>query len=608
MIFKFFRVLSFVLVLALLQSCSLVPAGLPNGQSVNNPPTATPAPFVAETDGPPSFSAVLAAPDIVALSWTTVADAVGYKLQIVFNGLDPLTIAYLPKAATSFTHYLAPESSMLTYRLQTITASGPAGASSLQIATQGHAPNPLAVQAAFSGTGTASAVIGPAGGTLETTDARGVIYTLVIPPQALDADLEIKMTPVSTIDGWPLDGHLLGGVRLEPEGWLLNELAYLTIRVPAAQAPKLTTVGFAFTGTGEEFHLTQAYPGLSPLSRAGTGGSRLARPASLLGAGVFNLPIMELRTAGLGATGASAAAALALKNAPTDSRDAADQKAALADVEDILTPLPDLRTPAQKIETATDNLMNQILNDVHDCYDFKRAVGAFQAWESKMSGYGDASLYGGARDTLLQQLADKALETIESSSAECVKAPKGVVPASIPCAERLTRDIESGSTPFYAELQNTMTKTPGMTGRLSAAAADAKKCPHSYGVNSASTMGLRWTSACIPSLDRPYHVAWIGLNSNGEWWLFPSDPFSGRLEGQSQLDVGGGATGSLVYTGTYEIKVTKEDIRGYPVAMDANLSYSVTTTMCTGSACTSFTDTGTDTIPLLVNKQRCPIP
>ena len=606
MISKIFRTLNAVFVLALLPACSLMPAGLPNGQNNNSAPTATPAPFVAETGGPSGFSAVLAAPDIVAFTWETVAEAVGYKLQIVFPGLDPLTIAYLPKDATAFTHYLAPEAKLLTYRLQTITADGPAGASSLQIATQVHAPNPLAVQAAFSEGGTVSAVIGPAGGTLETTDARGVTYTLVIPPQALDGDLEIKMTPVSTIDAWPLDGHLLGGVRLEPEGWLLNELAYLTIRVPAAQVAKLPTVGFAFAGSGAEFHLTQAYAGVSPLSSAGTGGSRRASPVALLAAGSYNLPVMELRSTGLGATGADAAAALALNNAPTDSRDAADQKAAVTDV--VLDELESLQSPAQMSELAFTNLMDQILNNIEDCYDFKRAVGVFHNWENTSTRRGeDPGTYRGNRETLLEQLAEQALKTIERAGDECVKAEKGVVPASIPCAEKLSNEIQSGSTPFYAELGSTMENTPGMTTRLGAASSKTGKCPHSFRVNSASSGGVHWTSSCIPSLDRPYYVAWTGMNIHGNWSLFPSDPFNGRVEGEEHANVFG-STIDRAYTGTYKIVVIKKDSRGYPVTMDAKLTESATTTTCSGGVCSTSTNDSTDTIPLIVNPDRCPIP
>src|SRR3990172_8668954 len=122
---KFLRVINTFLVLAVLQACTLAPAVLPDGQNSNDPATVTHEPFVAETDGPPGFGAALSAPDIVLLTWEPVAEAVGYKLQIVFAGLDPLTIAYLPQEATSFVHLLAAEASLLTYRLQTVTSRAP---------------------------------------------------------------------------------------------------------------------------------------------------------------------------------------------------------------------------------------------------------------------------------------------------------------------------------------------------------------------------------------------------------------------------------------------------------------------------------------------------
>ena len=154
MISRFLRVLNVIMVLAALQACSQAPAAPALGLGATNPATtslpatnpattnpvvtnpattslpvtnlatATSVPFVAETAGPAGFSASLAAPDLVLLKWEAAPDAVGYKLQMVISGMDPLTIAYLPKDATRFEHYLAPESSLLTYRLQTLTASG----------------------------------------------------------------------------------------------------------------------------------------------------------------------------------------------------------------------------------------------------------------------------------------------------------------------------------------------------------------------------------------------------------------------------------------------------------------------------------------------------
>jgi hypothetical protein len=613
MISRFIRILNAVLILAVLQACSLMPTGLPGGKDTAVPATATATPFVAEIAGPPEFSATLAAPDIVSLTWKAAPDAVGYKLQILPGGLDPLTIAYLPKTATHFEHALAPESSTLTYRLQTITATGPAGASSLQIATQGHTPNPLTTQAVFSTTEVASAMIGPAGGTIETTDARGVVYTLVIPPQALNTDLKITMTPVSKVGGWPLDGGLLGAVRLEPEGWLLNEVAYLTIRLPAAHPSKLATVGFAFNGSGEEFHLAPATTGTSPLARLGSSGGRMDSPTLRQDAGTFNMPVIQLRTSGIGGSSAASAEAQAANHAPTSSSDAADQKAAAAAAaEDDLAPL---FTDAQYAEVITGDLLTQIHFNVKDCYDFKRAAGAFQAWEAKTANLEDGGYSSSAREAIINELAQKAVETIEKAGEECRGAEPGVVPASIPCAEKLTKDIQSahttpGSNPLYSELSDAIGKDTDLQDRFTAADPShmASKCPHSFGVNTGGSLGYRWTSSCIPSLDRPYQLTFKGSNSIGEWRMFPSSPFGGKVEGQTVSDVGG-TTMTDVFNGTYKITVLKKDVRGYPLTMDADLTLpDTTTTYCTGGVCTSFTHDATDTIPLIVNSQRCPLP
>jgi hypothetical protein len=611
MLSKSLQFINTLLVLAVLTACSLAPAAPAQGQGASIPPTATPAPFVAETAGPAGFSATLAAPDIVQLTWQAVPDAVGYKLQIVPSGLDPLTIAYLPKKATRFKHYLAPESSLLTYRLQTVTASGPAGASSLQITTQGHASNPLTTQAVFADSGAASAVIGPTGGTLETTDARGVIYTLVIPPQALDTDLKITMTPVSTVGGWPLDGKFLGAVKLEPEGWLLNEVAFLTIRLPAAPKPGLSTVGFAFNGSGEEFHLTPANAGPSPIASSGTGGGHRASPVLRQDAGTFNLPVIQLRSSGVGAASAASAAALAEKNAPTGNSDAVDQKAAAAAAtEDELAPL---FTNAQLADVITGNLLTQVHFGVKDCYDFKRAVASFHSWDAEIAKLGDAGTYSNMRDGVINELAQKAVETIEKATDECVKADKGVVPASIPCAEKLTRDIQTahttGSNPFYSELSDAITKDPALKGRFTAADPNhtSVQCPHSFGVNEAASLDYHWTSSCIPSLDRPYQVAWVGPALNGIYRLYPNDPFSGRMDGQSITNVGG-ATISIVYEGTYTIETLQTDSRGYPLGLDAHLTYKQTITACAGGICNTATEDGKHQIPLIVHSDRCPIP
>ena len=80
-------------------------------------------------------------------------------------------------------------------------------------------------------------------------------YTLNIPAGALSADTEIRMTAVTAIQDWPLDGDAIGGVRLEPEGLVLNDVAILTIGIPFDVNPDLALVGFEFQADGQEFHL-----------------------------------------------------------------------------------------------------------------------------------------------------------------------------------------------------------------------------------------------------------------------------------------------------------------------------------------------------------------
>ncbi len=59
-------------------------------------------------------------------------------------------------------------------------------------------------------------VIGPKGGELTVTGSNGVVYTLVVPPDALRMDVPIKLRAISALSGLPLSGGLLAGVIIEP--------------------------------------------------------------------------------------------------------------------------------------------------------------------------------------------------------------------------------------------------------------------------------------------------------------------------------------------------------------------------------------------------------
>jgi hypothetical protein len=100
-------------------------------------------------------------------------------------------------------------------------------------------------------------VIGPAGGSVETTDAAGTRYRLTIPTGALMAATEIVAVPITAVTGLPKEAAVAGGVHLLPEGltfWAPAELAITLASVrPGGVLP------FAYAGDLTEPH---GYPGL----------------------------------------------------------------------------------------------------------------------------------------------------------------------------------------------------------------------------------------------------------------------------------------------------------------------------------------------------------
>src|SRR5262245_7018422 len=104
------------------------------------------------------------------------------------------------------------------------------------------------------------AAIGPEGGTLSATAADGTRFELTVPADALDFTETITMTPVLRAESLPLSGGLVGAVDLEPAGLTFYQPATLKI-TPAALAPGFKTIGFAYNGTGEQFHLRPLAPG-----------------------------------------------------------------------------------------------------------------------------------------------------------------------------------------------------------------------------------------------------------------------------------------------------------------------------------------------------------
>ncbi|NNE18185.1 MAG: hypothetical protein HKN10_06885, partial [Myxococcales bacterium] len=104
----------------------------------------------------------------------------------------------------------------------------------------------------------ASALIGPEGGSVEATGADGTRYTLTIPADALIAETEIALTPITAIDDLPMSGGLVGAVHFEPSGLELFRAASLTVEL--ASAPVLGSeelfAGFVYDGDGKNLALS----------------------------------------------------------------------------------------------------------------------------------------------------------------------------------------------------------------------------------------------------------------------------------------------------------------------------------------------------------------
>src|SRR5215207_5556861 len=135
---------------------------------------------------------------------------------------------------------------------------------------------------------TATGKITPAGGSLSLASADGSTFRLEIPPNALQANTEITMTAVKTIDGAPLDKNTPAAIQLEPSGLFFNEVVTLTI-VPAREIPVKEQIIFGYEGDCKDYHLAMIDPKskdvkirLTEFSGAGVGsGTDVAWAANL---------------------------------------------------------------------------------------------------------------------------------------------------------------------------------------------------------------------------------------------------------------------------------------------------------------------------------------
>ncbi|PYS71292.1 MAG: hypothetical protein DMF69_10850 [Acidobacteria bacterium] len=117
----------------------------------------------------------------------------------------------------------------------------------------------LDVQVQLDNTQTATNKISNDGGSVSLTTADGSSFTLDVPANALEAETEIRMTAVKSLDGAPLANNTPTAVQLEPSGLFFKEMATLTI-VPAKEIPAKEQIIFGYEGDGRDYHLAVVDP------------------------------------------------------------------------------------------------------------------------------------------------------------------------------------------------------------------------------------------------------------------------------------------------------------------------------------------------------------
>ncbi|MBN1610775.1 MAG: hypothetical protein JW940_29360 [Polyangiaceae bacterium] len=125
------------------------------------------------------------------------------------------------------------------------TGDGAAGA---------NAADPVDVTVELDEARAVSATITRDGGTINAVAVDGTQLSLTIPQNALLSPERVTLTPLAAIDDLPFSGGLVAAAHFEPEGLVLLEAATLTLTLPSAPSES-DSVGFAYHGLGEDFHL-----------------------------------------------------------------------------------------------------------------------------------------------------------------------------------------------------------------------------------------------------------------------------------------------------------------------------------------------------------------
>jgi len=507
-------------------------------------------------NGPKNFSAELSAPDVVALKWDAVEGATGYILELSIDNGESVQFVVLPPDRTSYEDLSAPEKSKLTYQVQAVTKSGPAGKSQVSIVTDVRKPNPLTVKPEYDKKKTIAKTVGVEGGTLSLVDSNKVEYTLDIPQGAVSADTEIHMTAVTSVKDWPLDGNQIGAVHLEPEGLVLNDVAILTIGIPMDVNPDLALAGFAFQGDGQEFHLQLSEQEKSLTNNLPLRNIHLASPVFQQSKHIIRLPVGELNVRGVGQASPTNVSKLLKDHAPTGAGDALEQEWAAEDiVEEELTPLDNsIKGVEDPARAKAFDLIKGFYN-AENCTQLDSQIALFQIWMNSRA-------YVGLRDDersrdtrqVWDELADKAKEILEKASTACEKSSGsgGSAPTVSPCAkallEKITTPLQTGSG-FWDVLKDKMANKLS-DSELQSIKDNLEKCmPKAY-LMSGSHFGLAGTACDITkpfTLKGLVTMDFTPANASSGTFTYEKGPFN--ASGGGTYTIGGGSMTFVVSSG-----------------------------------------------------------
>lgn len=483
---------------------------------------------------PANFTAVLTSPDVVMLTWDAVEGATGYILELSIDKGDSFTIVALPPERTSYEDLTAPEKGDLTYQVQAVTESGPAGKSQVSIETGERQPNPLTVTPEYDEKNATTTVIGAQGGTASLIDSKGVEFTLSIPEGALSADTEIRMTAVTAVQDWPLDGNQLGAVRLEPEGLVLNDAAILTIAIPVEIDPDLSIVGFEFQVDGQEFHLQRSEEENGLTDILPSTGAHLASLSFQQPKRRIVLPVMELKVNGVGQATGENAANIVKDNAPSDSGAALEQKQAAENaVDGELTPLKGFSDPV--LEQSYQ--IGKAIGNAENCKELNSQIVSFQKWRftSSYQGMSDDKKRDYTKH-IWDELTDKVKEILEKAATECEKSgqPGGSATTDSPCAkallEKITNPPSGTVSDFNLELKNKLGNKLS-DKELQDIKDKLEKCKIKVYTVSGTSGPVTFDG--VVCIDKPFELAETFATGDGMVSFAPTSPMSGVVSDTS---------------------------------------------------------------------------